>query len=763
MRVLTFRRWLLLWGLGAALLVVVGLVTYAATELSRFSRTDARRGTLVYASPQVLRPGVHVGMADLAGLFSRLGYQETRTLPAGPGQFRKGPTSWDIVLRPPGGRLSEAAPRIRLDIQGDRVLRIRQGQTEVPNLALPAEVLTSAGAEPGEAYRPMRLAEVPRNLREAVLAAEDERFFDHGGLDARAVLRALWANVRAGRVVEGGSTITQQLVKNRLLSPERTMLRKAQEAWLSTALEWRYSKEQILETYLNELYLGHWGPGPVRGVGAAARVYFRKEPSQLTLGESATLAGMIRAPNATSPAVNVERARTRRDTVLARMREIGRITPADQERARREPVRAPAGPPAALVAPYFVDYVQGEIARRADEDLRESDSGAVMTTLDVPLQRFAEAAVARGMDELETRFPRLRPRRGAPERVSERLQVALVAVDPGTGGIRALVGGRDYRTSPYNRAAQARRQPGSAFKPFVYLAALAPRENGPAFTLASGVEDAPITLDVDGKQWTPRNYSDLYEGQVSVRRALEGSLNGATVRIAQAVGLPAVIDAARRMGIESELKPVPALVLGAFEVTPLELARAYIPLATGGLARPVSAVAEGREAEPPRQAISPAEAYLLTSALQGVINTGTGAVVRNLGLRGPVAGKTGTTNEARDAWFVGYSANLVTLVWVGFDDGRPHGLSGAEAAAPIWTDFMKRAAAAYPPAAFEPPAGIATARIDATTGLRATESCPVVVTEVFLSGSEPTACEAHGGVADQLQNWWDRFRNWLRR
>ena len=441
-------------------------------------------------------------------------------------------------------------------------------------------------------------------------------------------------------MVEGGSTITQQLVKNRLLSPERTMLRKAQEAWLSTVLEWRYSKEQILETYLNEIYLGHWGPGAVRGVGAAARVYFRKEPSQLTLGESAVLAGMIRAPNATSPAVNVERARTRRDTVLARMRELGRIGPADHERARREPLRAPAGPPAGIVAPYFVDYVQGEIARRADEDLGDGDSAAVMTTLDVPLQRFAEAAVARGLDELETRFPRLRPRRGSADRPGERLQVALVAVDPATGGIRALVGGRDYRSSPYNRAAQARRQPGSAFKPFVYLAALAPRENGPAFTLASRVDDAPITLDVDGKSWTPRNYSDAYEGQVSVRRALEGSLNGATVRIAQVVGLPAIIDTARRMGIESELKAVPALVLGAFEVTPIELARAYIPLATGGLARPVSALAaERREAEPPRQAVSAAEAYLLTSALQGVIDTGTGATVRALGLERPGGGQ----------------------------------------------------------------------------------------------------------------------------
>jgi penicillin-binding protein 1B len=757
MRVLTLRRAVLLGGLGAGVLLALILFSYAATELSRFSRAEARRGTLIYASPQVLRPGVHVGMADLAGLLARLGYQETRTQPAAPGQFRRGPVAWDIVIRPPGAKTGEQGPRIRLELQGDRIARIRQGQTEVATLALPPEVLTSAGALPGEAYRPVRLAEVPRALRDAVLAAEDERFFDHGGLDGRAVARAFWSNVRAGRVVEGGSTITQQLVKNRLLSPERTMLRKIQEAWLSTVLEWRYSKEQILETYLNEVYLGHWGPGPVRGVGAAARVYFRKEPAQLTLGEAAVLAGMIRAPNANSPAVSVERARARRDTVLAQMRQLGRINDAEHERARREALRAPSGPSPGLIAPYFVDYVQQEVARRGEED---RDNGeAVITTLDVPLQRFAEAAVVRGLDDLETRWPKLRPRGGG-----ERLQVVLVAVEPATGGIRALIGGRDYRTSPYNRAALARRQPGSAFKPFVYLAALAPRENGPAFTLATHVQDAPITLEVDGKPWAPRNYSDRYEGDVSVRRALEGSLNGATVRIAQAVGLPAIIDAARRMGIESELKPVPAMALGAFEVTPIELARAYVPLAAGGQARPVSALAgDGREAEPPRQAISAAEAFLLTAALQGVIERGTGASVRAMGLAGPVAGKTGTTNEARDAWFVGYTSNLVTLVWVGFDDGRPHGLSGAEAAAPIWTDFMKRATATYPPAAFEPPAGVATVRIDPTTGLRATDNCPQVATEVFLSGSEPAACEVHGTVVDRAQRLWDRVRDWFRR
>jgi len=593
---------------------------------------------------------------------------------------------------------------------------------------------------------------------QAVLAIEDRRFYDHPGVDLIRTIGAVITNLRGEKkYLVGGSTITQQLVKNFFLTPKKTLRRKLAEQYMALILERRVSKDQILEMYLNDVYLGQRGSFAVHGVAEAARLFFGKDISNVTLNESATIAGIIQSPYTWSPFSSPERCRERRNVVLRAMADEGFISQDAARRTSSEPILVVQRALEAQ-APYFVDYVQQEIARRGDEDT-DADPAGLITTLDVPLQRFAESAVARGLDELETRVPRLRPR-GAGERV----QVVLLAVDPATGGIRALVGGRDYRTSPYNRAGLARRQPGSAFKPFVYLAALSARENGPAFTLASHVEDAPVTLNVDGKPWTPRNYSDRYEGEVSVRRALEASLNGATVRIAQTVGLPAIIDAARRMGIESDLKPVPAIALGAFEVTPVELARAYIPFAAGGQARPVSALAsDGRAEEPPRQAISPAEAYLLTAALQGVIDTGTGAGVRAMGLDAPVAGKTGTTNEGRDAWFVGYSSNLVTLVWVGFDDGRPLGLSGAEAAAPMWTEFMKRALAMYPPTPFAPPDGVETARIDPTTGKRATEACPEVRTEVFLVGSEPGLCELHGTVVDRVHRWWDRVWDWFRR
>ena len=754
------RRFALLAGGLLAVLVLAagGLAIYAAAALSRFERVEARRSTVLYATAPVLRPGVHVGALDLAGILGRVGYRESRGA-SGPGQFSRSESAWDIRLPGPG------ESRVRLTVSDGRITRLQQDGTEVRSVALPPELLASAGADMGENIRPVHLGELPPVLRDAILATEDVRFYEHGGVDPRGILRALWTNVRKGRVAEGGSTITQQLVKSRLLNPERTLVRKANEALLSTVLEWRYSKDQILEVYVNEIYLGQRGGAAVRGVGAAARVYFSKEVHQLTLAESALIAGMIRAPNSYSPVANPERARERRDVVLMRLRDLGRISEADYRRGRKEPVRARATPTAnGLVAPYFVDYVRSELERNSDLELGGQYGVRVYTTLDPVLQRLAETAVSRGIDRLETNRPRLR--RKGPE---ERLQVAMVVLDPATGQVRALVGGRDYRSSQFNRAVLARRQPGSAFKPFVYLAALTARREGGPFTAASLIEDAPITLTADGKPWTPKNYDDRYEGPVTVRRALEGSLNTATVRLSQAVGLPAVVEMGKLLGME--LKPVPALALGVFEITPLQLARAYLPLANGGLAPAggvVEAVADeggrtlwtaSREARP---VIGPAEGYLMTSLLEGVINAGTGASARAAGVPGAVAGKTGTTNDGRDAWFVGYSPNLLALVWVGFDDGTPAGLSGSEGALPIWSEFMRQALEIYPAGDFSEPTGITRAKVDVTTGHRATAYCPLVTTEVFLAGTEPAICEQHG-VAEQVGRMWDRFWNWLRK
>src|SRR5262245_54775889 len=759
-------RWrALLLGLVLAL-AIGGPFAYSAIELARFERADARRATFIYAAGQSLAPGTHVQRIGLAGTLSRLGYTETRATPSSPGQFRRVGSNWELVPR----GIEEGGSKtglVRLHVVDEHIQRVTRAGQEIADLALEPEVLASALDRPGEDHRPVRLDEVPRILIDAVLAAEDHRFFEHGGLDPRALVRAAWANLRAGRVKEGGSTITQQLVKVRLLSPRRTYFRKLREAWLAALVESRYSKARILEAYLNEIYLGQRGPIAIRGVGAAARAYFGKEVHQLTTSEAALIAAIIRGPNVYSPAVDPARARDRRNVVLARMRELETISQAEYDRVRRSPVRVRPLASPGQSAPYFVDHVRQELEQRFGAEVSRVRGVRVMTTLDLSLQRFAEAAAVRGLDRIETSVPRLRRR--DPGR---RLQVVLVAMEPATGEIRALVGGRDYLASQFNRATLARRQPGSAFKPIVYLAALSAKSGAPQFTAASRVDDSPITLKVAGQPWSPRNYEERYEGNVSVRHALEHSLNAATVRIAQTVGLPSIVEMARTLGLRGHLTPVPAMALGAFEVAPLDLARAYVTLANGGVRLPavsgIHSVQFGdEEVQPTRseetvQAVPPAEAFLMTSLLKGVISSGTGSAARASGLPDAVAGKTGTTNDGRDAWFVGYTPRLLTLVWVGFDNGDAHGLSGAQAALPIWADFMQQATQTYPQGEFSAPPGIAVADIDAGNGKRAVAACPVVIRETFLSGSEPPPCEEHRGVVDDVISGWNRLRNWLR-
>ena len=741
---------------GALLLSAMALVAYSTVELVRFERVETRRAVFIHAAGQALAPGTSVRAIDLPGTLARLGYTETKTAPTAPGQYRRAGGVWDIFLR-------EERSRARLEVRGERIARVTRDGKDA-EAALEGEVLAGGADQPGEDYRPIKLADTSKTLVNAVLAIEDHRFFEHGALDLKSLARAVWVNTRAGKVAEGGSTITQQLVKNRLLTPQRTMTRKVREAWLATLVEWRYSKEQILEAYRNEIYLGQRGPLAIRGMGAASRAYYAKEIHQLTPGEAALLAGMVRAPNTYSPVLNPERAHRRRDVVLTRMRELKMLDGPAYERARKEPVRALARPRPGQPAPYFTDHVRQEVDERFGPGTR------TVTTLDLTLQRFAENAVAAGLDQLESRYARLR--RSEP---SARLQAALIALDPATGEIRAFVGGRDYQVSQFDRVTLARRQPGSAFKPFVYLAAIRPRENGLPFTAATMVDDGPITVNVDGKPWSPRNYDDHYEGRVSVRRALEQSLNGATVRIAQVVGSPAIAETAHALGLAENTAPVPALALGALEVTPIDLAAAYVPFASGGLrpgaihsVRAVyqadgSAVVPGGSDATPSAVITPAEAYLMTSLLQGVIRSGTARAAQSLTASSELAGKTGTTNEGRDAWFVGYSSRLVVAVWVGFDDATPHGLSGAAAALPIWSQFMKQALDAYPAPAFAVPEGIRIANIDASNGQLAGTSCPLVAREVFLTGTEPEPCTEHTGITYRIDHWWNRLRDWFRR
>jgi penicillin-binding protein 1B len=564
------------------------------------------------------------------------------------------------------------------------------------------------------------------------------------------------ANFSGGSLQQGGSTLTQQLVKNLYLTPRKTLRRKAVEAVMAVILDARYPKDEIFAAYLNEIYLGQRGSIAVTGVGEAARYYFGKDVADLDLPESATLAGMIKAPNAYSPFKNPEKTKARRDLVLRMLAEEEKITADELSAALATPLVARTARREYTAAPHFVDFVKAQLAEAYGEKLR-TEGLQIFTTLDVDLQQAAQRAVTEGLAGLEKKFSRL-----ARASAREPLQGALIALEPQTGAVRALVGGRDYRLSQFNRVTQARRQPGSLFKPFVYLAAFARRDLTPPVTPATILSDSPVTILWDERQehqqWTPRNYDVGFRGPMSARRALELSINVPTVRVSVAAGLPTVVAAARAAGIGSRLRPYPALSLGAFEISPMEIASGFSVFANSGVRVEANSIVgvmteEGEVLDRKDVPLSPAlpadAVFLVNSLMRGAVDRGTATGARAGGVRGCLAGKTGTTNDGRDAWFIGFSPRFLAAVWVGYDDNRGLHLSGTDAAVPLFAAFSK----AVPPSAFAEcfpvPSNVVTAEIDPETGGLATEVCPKRLTEVFISGTEPTrSCAAHGGLLD---------------
>lgn len=611
------------------------------------------------------------------------------------------------------GRIPTAAERLPTAFY---TRPIPWGGTEVR----PSVPIGTLDGSPLERRIPIRLGAVPDHLIHAVLAIEDQRFYRHHGLDIRRIGGALLANLRAGAIVQGGSTLTQQLARSLYLDGSRTPLRKLREAAIALVLERRYAKSVILEAYLNEVYLGQSGGQPVHGVGAASRLYWGKPIQRLTLAESALLAGMIQAPNRYAPSRNPELARDRRALVLDQMVEQNRIPRALAARARRAPLPRPIGS-AGPEGRWFRDYALGRLPRRPARR-----GIAVYTTLDARLQQAAERAIGSGLTRLG----------------SSGAEAALVALDPRSGDILALVGGRDYRSSQFNRATEARRQPGSAFKPIVALTALTPAGPGaPAYTLASTVDDAPLTVPTARGPWTPANYDGQYHGSVTLREALERSLNVPFARIGLAVGPERIAATAHQLGITSPLRAVPSLALGSSEVTLLELTRAYGVLAANGrLAETRVLLGSARFGESPAsrdpvltRVTDPAVAFLVTSALQGVVTRGTGSALNGSGRYPGLAGKTGTSNDWRDAWFLAYSPDLVVGVWVGYDDGRSLHLTGASAALPIAAAFLAEAATEGPWEDFEVPDGITEGYVLAGGGW----PWECGQREYFLAGTEP--------------------------
>jgi penicillin-binding protein 1B len=728
----------------------------------------------VFARPLTLHAGQGVTETELIARLNDVGYTEKSRVER-PGEFAV--ARYAIVLLPRGG--SHAGQPVRVEFNetrvaktrldpataraprgADRIQRIDVSGRAVDAVTLDPPMLSGLVTGTREKRRRVPLDTIPQRMQQAVLAIEDRRFYAHPGIDPISLVGAVVTNLTSDRRV-GRSTVTQQLSRMFFLSDEfnaelqtgtrgRTWgsyRRKALEIFMAVILETKATKAEILELYLNDVYLGNRGSFALHGVAEAARIFFGKDVSNLTLPEAALIAGVIQNPYQHSPFVNQERAKERRNIVLSAMAEVDYITRDAATRAQNDPIvvvtRAVDNE-----APYFVDYLGEQLQADFRGITQRPGALDIYTTLDLNMQRAAQAAVRSGLARVDEVLARRRRKPGPA-------QAALVAVDPRTGEVMAMVGGRFYNQSQFNRAIAARRQPGSTFKPFVYLAAFeqAAREGRADLTPATMVWDEPTTWTYDQQEWTPRNFDGEYDGHIPLRRALALSRNIATIKVAEQVGFDKVAALWKKTGIgRSDLQGYPSIALGVFELTPLEVATAYTLFANGGVIKPMHGIARVQSAERtlkpsltngPRVA-SEQTTFLVTHMMRSVLNEGTGAGARAAGFALDAAGKSGTTNDLRDAWFVGFTPELLAVVWVGFDDNSPLGLSGTQAALPIWTEFMKRALAGHSNVPFAAPERIIFVEIDRDTGRRALPTCPRVTSEAFLAGTEPLEyCDLH--------------------
>jgi penicillin-binding protein 1B len=607
--------------------------------------------------------------------------------------------------------------------------------------------------------------EMPQMLVDAVLAIEDRRFFEHSGVNFVRFAEAAWIDITRQRHEQGGSTLTMQLSRGFFLTPEKTMKRKLTEMLIATELEQKFTKQQIFEFYANWVPLGQRGSFAISGFAEASRAYFNKDIKDLTLPEAALLAGIIQGPTRLSPYRHPERALARRNLVLDSMVENHAITKEQAEKAKATPLKLAPPNVEASDAPYFVDLVRDTVTSKMPEREMNEQAYRIYTTLDPDLQRAAAQAVDAGIklvDEQVTkrRTKRIKIGKGKYETKVEpgpQAQVALVALNPRTGEVLALVGGRNYAFSQLNHAV-AKRPTGSIFKPFVYAAAVNTALDGsnPVFTPATIVPDQPSTFAYGDQIYEPRNYKEEYHGDVTARYALAMSLNNATVKLAEEVGYDKVADLAKSAGITS-VKPTPAMALGSYDATPLDMAAAYTVFSNNGLRISPTMVKSVRTASgdpvldfhsDSKQVLDPRVAYVMTDMMEGVINNGLGfSAVRARGFSAPAAGKTGSSH---DGWFAGYTTNLLCVVWVGFDDYSDLHLSGAQTAAPIWTEFMKKAAALPNYSDMKPfaqPSGVVDVQLDKLTNLLATPACPETYSSAFITGTEPTnTCDQGAGI-----------------
>jgi penicillin-binding protein 1B len=783
----------LFFSIGTSAVVLYYYNYYSKVIDRKLSGEIFKNTARIFAAPYRIYPGQKLSPDEVVMRLQRAGFDNADKGGSDEGAYQVSGTR--ITVKPKVG------DTIRLDFTKTSLTRVvKPAVGEVAEAWLPAELVTNLYDQSREKRRLIEYSDLPKVFIDSLTAAEDQHFFTHWGIDPVRLLGALIHSVRSSDRIAGTSTITQQFARNFFLTTDRTVRRKVAEIFITLLLEQRLSKQQILTLYVNQTYMGQRGSFSINGFGEAAESYFGKDIASLTLPEAATLAGIIPAPNGKfSPVKHPEEVKRRRNTVLAAMHSIGTIDDKQYDAAKNSDLKVIPPKVDASDAPYLVDYIREELLKTfSDEDITNGGL-RVYTSLDPELQKIAVDAVQNGLKFVNDQFVQLKRHQKGADGNLPGPQAALIALDPHTGEIKAMVGGSDYASTQLNRIVQASRQPGSIFKPIVYAAALetaihdekpdeaAPEADEPkpevsiapaaetasapdsrdslthdkVVTAITTITDEPTTFVYENGRSTyqPNNYHEEYRGIVTVRTALEHSLNVPTIKVAEHIGFNRVSAMAKRLGLNAKIKPYPSIALGAFEVTPIEMAGAYTAFANEGRRMQPHALLrvtspDGSTNKPykyePQEVFKPELAYLMTYLMEGVINNGTAAGpngVRGRGFTLPAAGKTGTS---RDGWFAGYTKDLLVIAWVGYDDNRDLNLEGARSALPIWTEFMMKATALYPPKdpehmSFDAPPGIDFARIDSDSLMLANSSCENTFEEAFIAGTAPTTyCTIHG-------------------
>ena len=742
--------------IGGVVSICILVLTYWHVDSLVHSRLTIKKYSLapgIYSRPFDVYSGKSIKSAILIDELHERGYKRVSNRPTKPGEYFELNGVFEIFVREAYHPAEGLLPHSLILYHSEKGLIENESLPGMQSFSLEPIMVSPLGTKDIRASNFQPLSAFSPATREMVLAAEDHRFYEHGGIDPVGIARAFFANIFAGRIVQGGSTLTQQLAKNLLFTPERSYTRKIKELLAAVSLESRFSKDEILEMYLNEVYLGQEGSVAIHGFPEAASAFFRKKLADLTIADAALLAGIIKAPSFYSPRNHPKRAIARREIVLSRALEINSISQQEFNSARKQPLHIAAEPRFKRNAPFFEVALINELKDYINTEAISRAGVRVYTGIDLAMQRCAHRAIEKSFELIHARKP-------ATKKIAGGLEVGLVAIEPHSGLIRAWVGGKNYAQNQFDHVYQAERQIGSTIKPFVYLTALDKEANQyKTATASSIIRDAPFEVTQPGQPvWKPENYDKKYRGDVTLRYALENSINIPSVYVATRVGIKNVARTIAGFRLADQVPEVPSIALGALDTTLLDLTAGYAAMANGGLyTRPrmflhaldqedrvlaSSVISEQRVGKE-------TTTYVITNILQGVLDRGTGALIRREGFTGIAAGKTGTSNDTRDSWFIGYTPQLATGVWIGNDKNLSTTLTGASGAGVVWSHFMQCAGERLEDTPFLPPPGVVFADIDTATGKRVSRDCPgsTTVKEVYIEDNVPPfLCEKPYGI-----------------